>query len=200
MTSVGATTRVQPEFAVSFSSGGFSDRFPRPSYQDAAVGAYLESLGDTFSGLYNPAGRGFPDVAAQGVNFAVFDKGVSKGISGTSYVQSPIAVRALTNVFCSASAPAFAGIVADLNSVRLSAGLPKLGFLNPWIYGTAGPGQGFTDIVNGKSTGCDGSDNFSGLRTPVVPGASWNATAGWDPVTGFGTPLFPQLSAFATAA
>ncbi|KAL9114175.1 MAG: hypothetical protein Q9227_001947 [Pyrenula ochraceoflavens] len=164
VTSVGATRYVEPEVAVSFSSGGFSDRFPRPSYQDAAVSAYLEGLGDTFAGLYNPEGRGFPDVAAQGVNFAVFDKGRSVGISGTS-----------------ASAPAFAGIVADLNSVRLSAGMSPLGFLNPWLYGTAS--TGFTDIVNGGSTGCTGVDQYSGLTTPIVPNASWKAVSGWDPVT-----------------
>lgn len=34
---------------------------------------------------------------------------------------------------------------------------------------------------------------FSGLSTPIVPYASWNATPGWDPVTGLGTPMFPEL-------
>jgi len=27
----------------------------------------------------------------------------------------------------------------------------------------------------------------------VIPGAHWNATVGWDPATGFGTPNFGAL-------
>lgn len=34
---------------------------------------------------------------------------------------------------------------------------------------------------------------YSGLPGPLVPYASWNATPGWDPVTGLGTPIFPEL-------
>ena len=117
VTSVGGTNHVEPERAISFSSGGFSDRFPRPAYQNAAVTRYLGILGDRWKGLYNPAGRGFPDVAAQAYNFSVVDRGRVRPVGGTS-----------------ASAPAFAGIVALLNSARLSAGRRPLGFLNPWIY------------------------------------------------------------------
>ena len=84
VTSDGGTTHVEPEIAVSFSSGGFSDRFPRPRYQDDAVGAYLDKLGDTWAGLYIPEGRGFPDVAAQSVNYSIYDKGVLKLVGGTS--------------------------------------------------------------------------------------------------------------------
>lgn len=84
VTSVGGTHFVEPEVAIGFSSGGFSDLFPRPAYQDAAVSAYLEQLGTTWAGLYNPAGRGFPDVAAQASNFAVFDHGSVHKIGGTS--------------------------------------------------------------------------------------------------------------------
>ena len=91
----------------------------------------------------------------------------------------------------SAASPTFAGIVALLNSARLSAGQPPLGFLNPWIYSVGY--KGLTDIVNGGSKGCTGRDQYSGLPTPFVPYASWNATIGWDPVTGYGTPNFGKL-------
>ena len=87
VTSVGGTVHVMPERAVSFSSGGFSDFWPRPGYQDAAVSTYLEILGvlgDPWAGLYNPAGRGFPDVAAQGRNYSIYDQGKLRKISGTS--------------------------------------------------------------------------------------------------------------------
>jgi len=83
VTSVGGTHHVEPEVATYFSSGGFSDRFPRPAYQDAAVTRYLGILGNKWEGLYNPAGRGFPDVAAQSQNFTVVDRGLEIRVGGT---------------------------------------------------------------------------------------------------------------------
>lgn len=179
VTSVGATYHVNPERAVSFSSGGFSDLFPRPSYQDNAVSDYLKILGDQWKGLYNPKGRGFPDVAAQGVRFHVIDKN-----GGTTQLDEQFSGT-------SASSPTFAAIVSLLNNARLANNMPPLGFLNPWIYSVGR--HALEDIVDGGSTGCTGTDQYSGLPTPYVPYASWNATKGWDPVTGYGTPKFKYL-------
>ncbi len=47
--------------------------------------------------------------------------------------------------------------------------------------------------MNGGSTGCTGTSIYSNETTAAVPFASWNATKGWDPVTGLGTPLFDEL-------
>ncbi|KAF1958205.1 tripeptidyl-peptidase-like protein [Byssothecium circinans] len=174
VTSVGGTRNINPEIAVSFSSGGFSDLYERPAYQESAVSAYLSKLGSQWEGLYNPKGRGFPDVAAQGRSFLVIDKGRKISVGGTS-----------------ASAPVIASIVGLLNNARLSAGKPALGFLNPWLYSQGV--NGMNDITGGGSTGCTGRSIYSGLPTPFVPFASWNATAGWDPVTGLGTPDFGKL-------
>jgi len=66
VTSVGGTYRVLPERAVSFSSGGFSNYFSRPAYQDAAVSSYLAAHGEQWAPYYNASGRGMPDVSAQG--------------------------------------------------------------------------------------------------------------------------------------
>ncbi|PGH11694.1 hypothetical protein AJ79_04717 [Helicocarpus griseus UAMH5409] len=175
VTSVGGTHGTDPEYAVSFSSGGFSDRYPRPAYQDDVVSRFLNQLGNRWDGLYNPAGRGFPDVAAQSGDFQVVDKGEVAHTSGTS-----------------AAAPVFAAIISILNSMRLAEGKPVLGFLNPLLY--ALKGAGFNDIVTGVSEGCKGTSRSSGLPTPHVPGAGWNATVGWDPVTGLGTPDFAALA------
>ncbi|KAI9813573.1 MAG: vesicle formation at the endoplasmic reticulum [Pycnora praestabilis] len=181
VTSVGGVHNVEPEQAIFFSSGGFSDRFARPAYQDQAVIEFLDILGDQWEGLYNPNGRGFPDVAAQSYNFSVYDsnEGGVIPVGGTS-----------------AAAPTFAAIVSLLNSARLSANLPPLGFLNPWIYSVGR--YGLNDIVNGGSRGCTGTDIYSGLPAPFVPFASWNATKGWDPVTGYGTPNFGKLLRLST--
>lgn len=173
VTSVGATTSSSPERGVSFSSGGFSTYHPRPAWQDDAVAPYLDSIGSTYSGLFSPLGRGIPDVAAQGQAFRVIDKDRSTLASGTS-----------------ASSPVFAGVVALLNAARRSLGLPPLGFLNPWLYSHS---DALLDITAGYSSGC----RRAGGGLPVS-GARWNCTAGWDPVTGLGTPLFDRLLAAAT--
>ncbi|KAE9980219.1 hypothetical protein EG327_006665 [Venturia inaequalis] len=178
VTSVGATRYINPESALYFSSGGFSDLFPRPVWQETAVSGYLAHLGSKWRGLYNPQGRGFPDVAAQGRRFRVIDKGQMVEYAGTS-----------------CSAPTVASIIALVNAALIQAGRPPLGWLNPRLYGDLK--GAFTDIVDGGSTGCTGIDQYSGLTTPIVPFASWNATAGWDPVTGLGTPLFNKLLAMA---
>ncbi|KAI0455250.1 tripeptidyl-peptidase [Xylaria acuta] len=171
ITSVGATRGVSPEAAVSFSSGGFSSLHAQPSWQASAVSSYLTSIGKTYSPYFNASNRGFPDVATQGSSFAVIDKGRNALLSGTS-----------------ASSPVFAGVVALLNAARKSQGLAPLGFLNPFLYSNA---DAFTDITTGFGSGCTSNSAFG------RNGARWNATAGWDPVTGLGTPIFDKLLAAA---
>lgn len=171
VTAVGATTGTSPEKAVGFSSGGFSIYHAQPDYQKNAVPAYLKTIGTNYAAYFNASGRGIPDVSAQGQNFAVFDKGSSVLESGTS-----------------ASCPTFAGVVALLNAARKSLDLPALGFLNPLLYNNT---AAFTDITTGAGVGCTGNPTF-GSR-----GASLNATKGWDPVTGLGTPIFDRLLAVA---
>ncbi|KIK03131.1 hypothetical protein K443DRAFT_5566 [Laccaria amethystina LaAM-08-1] len=159
-TAVGGTYKF-PEVAVPFSGGGFSNYFNRPRYQDAAVGKYLHALPKgLYNGLFNPNGRAFPDVAAQSYRFRIILKGRPALIGGTS-----------------ASSPTFAGFVALLNDVRLKAGRPSLGFLNPFLYSTGL--AGLNDITSGNNAGCG------------TPG--FNSTVGWDPVTGLGTPNFGKL-------
>ena len=172
VTSVGATTSSAPERGASFSSGGFSIYHPRPAWQDDAVPPYLNSIGTTYDGLFDPSGRGIPDVSAQGESFIIIDKNRTAHASGSS-----------------ASCPVFAGVIALLNDARMSQGLSPLGFLNPWLYSNPGA---LLDITAGYSSGCV----WAGGGLPSS-GARWNCTEGWDPVTGLGTPLFDQLLAAA---
>ena len=116
MTSVGATTG-WPETGATFSSGGFSNIFPRPSYQDAAVSSFLTKLGSTYSGRYNASGRAFPDVSAIGNNVEIVWEGSAGLVAGTS-----------------CSSPIFASVIALLNDELESAGKSRLGFLNPFLY------------------------------------------------------------------
>ncbi|KAH9019170.1 subtilisin-like protein [Lactarius pseudohatsudake] len=159
VTSVGGTTQLL-EVAAPLSSGGFSNIFQRPVYQTDAVLGFFQQFGNKYSGLYNASSRGFPDVAAQAMNFVFVYDDELKLAKGTS-----------------CSTPVVAGIIALLNDYQLSKNRPVLGFLNPWLYGTAH--QGFNDITSGSNPGC-GTDGFS-------------AVPGWDPVTGIGTPDFERL-------
>ena len=68
-------------------------------------------------------------------------------------------------------------MISLLNDARMDAGLPTLGFLNPWLY--AQGFEGLNDIVGGSNPGC-GTNGFTAVK-------------GWDPVTGLGTPNFGLL-------
>jgi tripeptidyl-peptidase-1 len=87
-----------------------------------------------------------------------------------------------------------AAIIALLNDARFRVGKGPLGFINPLLYAI-----GFTalnDITGGGSVGCNGVNGQTGAPVPgggIVPYAMWNATSGWDPVTGLGTPNFQKL-------
>ena len=88
----------------------------------------------------------------------------------------------------SASAPVFSALIALINDARLAAGKPALGFLNPFIYANA---DAFTDITVGSNKVARGG-------MPLTEG--FNCSAGWDPVTGVGTPIYPKLLAAAMKA
>ncbi|KAH9160723.1 subtilisin-like protein [Lactarius sanguifluus] len=157
VTAVGGTTSFMPEVAASLSGGGFSEYFARPRYQQRAVSTFLGNLGGQYSGLYNPSGRGIPDISAQAITIPLFYKGEEIIAEGTS-----------------CSTPIVAGIISLLNDYRLSQGKRPLGFLNPWLYGATGGLNGLNDIVSGSNPGCNtngfsaivGWDPVTGLGTP----------------------------------
>ncbi|KAH9025404.1 subtilisin-like protein, partial [Lactarius pseudohatsudake] len=134
LTAVGGTTGYDPEVAAPLSGGGFSEYFPRPVYQDVAVSAFLERQGVQYAGLYNPEGRGIPDIAAQALKLSIFleDSGVI--VEGTS-----------------CSAPTVAGVISLLNDYRITNGRPPLGFLNIRLYDDGF--AGLNDITSGSNPG-----------------------------------------------
>ena len=77
----------------------------------------------------------------------------------------------------SASCPVVAGVFGKLNELRLAAGKPPMGFLNPFIYQNP---TGFNDVTQGNNHG-------AGLH-------GFEAIKGWDPATGMGTPNYEALS------
>ena len=181
ITAVGSTLGIAPEIAINFTGGGFSNVFPQPAYQEKAVASFLNSLPHDFAGIFNRSGRGYPDVAVQGMSFEVVFGGANRLAGGTS-----------------ASSPTFAAIIALINDRLVAAGKPVLGFLNPWIYTRAS--SAFTDITEGKNSGGVCPANSVSSLTRFKPSCRHNwfqtaftATKGWDPLTGFGTPQFNSL-------
>ncbi|KAL8768557.1 MAG: hypothetical protein Q9209_005242 [Squamulea sp. 1 TL-2023] len=169
ITSIGATQIVPgasvtaPEQAcqtVIFSGGGFSNVFPLPSYQAAAVKSFFTNYpppygADRFNN--SQATRGFPDISANGANYVVAVNGQFSLVYGTS-----------------ASSPVVGAILTLINEARLYAGKSTLGFINPFLY--ANPGA-FNDITLGGNPGCGtpgfqsvpGWDPATGLGTPNFP-------------------------------
>ena len=70
-----------------------------------------------------------------------------------------------------------ASVVALVNDALIASGKAPLGFMNPWLYRRGY--KAFTDITSGVNGGC----NTTGFPT----------RKGWDAVTGFGTPIFPEM-------
>lgn len=182
VTTVGGTHAFHPQLGWIASSGGFSNYFPRPWYQQSAVSTYLEEYIDPEAKEYyrsneyaNFSGRAFPDIAAHGAKpyFAVIDRNRSASATGTSE-----------------SAPIVASIIALLNDARFRAGAPAIGFANPWLYSIS---RGLNDVVAGNAFGCLTGKNLYNLTERRPAYASWNATIGWDPVTGLGTPRFQAM-------
>jgi len=150
------------------SGGGFSQWLPQPSYQSAAVKAYFDS-GVTLpsSQYWNATNRGYPDVSAVGAAVLVIKDGKGIKVGGTS-----------------ASCPIWGGIVSILNSDRLESGKSSLGFLNPLLYQMySDEPSAFNDITVGTNGG--GCTNLA-----------FEATTGWDPLTGLGTPVFTKIQTY----
>jgi len=148
------------EGGVITTGGGFSTIFSAPAYQQAAIKSYFNGLPAAQQPAtgYAATGRGYPDVAMAGLNYEVVIAGKTYKVSGTS-----------------ASAPVVAGMVSLVNAARLKAGKPALGFLNTAIYQN---GVKFSNDVTSGENQCTASK--------VCCDQGFYASAGWDPLTGFG--------------
>jgi tripeptidyl-peptidase-1 len=148
--------------------GGFSTIFSRPPWQKKAVLRYLNNYNSVPISLFASQGRAYPDISFLGNNYEFVINGEIWLISGTS-----------------ASAPAFASLITLANSLRIANGKPKLGFLNPLIYNKI-LANSITDITEGNNRCCTFNENF------CCPNG-WDASRGWDPVTGLGVLDFKEF-------
>ena len=168
----------------SFSSGGgFSNIYTTPDYQKTNVAAYFSEHDPGYKsyttsnntipetgGIYNRAGRGYPDIAANGDNVVIVNRGREAHTGGTSM-----------------SAPLVASLFTRINIERKLAGKGPIGFANPTLYQHP---EMFHDITKGNQD--KGGPN--GDRNPSACGNDgFSAVEGWDPVTGMGTPNYPKM-------
>jgi tripeptidyl-peptidase I len=154
------------------SAGGFANYFTVPDYQKSAVADYFQyhdpglpyyianenatNIG-AGGGFYNRAGRGFPDVSANGAEFRAYTNLTDYHYYGTSL-----------------AAPIWGSIITLINEERTAVGKGPVGFINPTLYENTWV---FNDIKNGSNPGCgsagfnavEGWDPVTGLGTPQYP-------------------------------
>ncbi|KAJ7112181.1 family S53 protease [Mycena epipterygia] len=170
ITSVGSTGGINQfpgisEVGSTFSSGGFSNYFPIPDYQAEDVAAYLAWL-DSLGTI--------PEDGRFNRSGRGFPDVSAQGENYEIVVDNQFGTVAGT----SCSTPLFASVIALLNDELVAAGKPPLGFLNPFLYSSVGRAA-LNDVMFGDNPGC-ATDGFFGH-------------AGWDAVTGLGTPNYTAL-------
>lgn len=155
------------------SGGGFSNIYPRADYQKAAVAQYFKVADPHYKFYESKHNNSF------GANGGIYNR-VGRGYPdvgaiGDNVVMFNMGLPTLVGG-TSASAPTWASLLTRVNEERLAAGKSTVGFVNPALY--AHP-EVFHDITQGSNPGC-GTNGFS-------------CAEGWDPVTGMGTPNYPEL-------
>jgi len=144
----------QPESAWGGSGGGFTDSYPTPDWQAAALQNYLNTAPNLPpSGSYNGNGRAWPDISGVASFLVLYVNGNTVTAAGTSF-----------------AAPIVAGCLTQVNNARLNQGKTTIGFINQVIY--QNNGQGFNDITSGSNPQCPSSYGFT-----ATPG--WDAVTGW---------------------
>jgi subtilase family serine protease len=168
------------------SGGGTSRLFPQPFYQVGVVPSAI-------SAYFGSSGRAVPDVAMVGDPNSGMLEGQTQTFPDGSVQYGEYRIGGT-----SLSSPLFAGLMALADQ---AAGHPH-GFANPALYAAAAFG-GYHDIVNPPSTvavvrvdfnnSVDASGGTStSLRTANQTG-TLHTIAGYDDVTGVGTPIGAAL-------
>jgi hypothetical protein len=156
------------------SGGGFSTYYPQPAWQSAAVSGYFTTaagLGKSPVAGYAANGRAYPDISLAGISYVVVIGGTSFSLSGTS-----------------ASCPAVAGFISNINAARLAIGKGSVGWINPALY-TKG-----SSFVNDITSG-----NIKCVADGTCCSTGFYATAGWDPATGLGSVNYGKMAPFFVA-
>ncbi len=129
---------------------------------------------------YNNSGlmRGYPDVSANGAKYVVALEGsYDHHLYGTS-----------------ASAPAFGAVVTLINEARMGMGNSSVGFISMWrflVISGEGPNA---DLLTDPTLYAHPYllNNITSGSNPRCGNEGFDASPGWDPITGLGTPSYPR--------
>lgn len=151
------------------SGGGFSSFYPVPDYQQSAIDDYFASAAAADNSPVSgySIGRGYPDITLAGYNYYTRIGGKYYTVSGTS-----------------ASCPAVAGMISNINAARIAQNKGSLGWLNPVLYSQY---RLFTkDITSGK---------IHCVASGICCDEGFWATPGWDPASGLGSLNYGKMEA-----
>ena len=170
------------------SGGGFSPVDPRPAWQNAAVAGWRGRAGnlETLMGARDApdalTGRGYPDVSALARRYYV------SGMTPAHPQLPPPSATAFPADGTSASAPVVASMITLINDKLLGMNKPTMGFVNPLLYqmATAKPAA-----INDVAVGDNKCSQIACCKY------GYDATVGWDPVTGLGSLNFEEFRAYA---
>lgn len=175
ITAVGGTQgpeKGQPEVVCSSitggtitSGGGFSNKFPAPSWQVNSIMGYFRNTPIQPAGGFNGNGRGYPDVSVLANSYEIITNDSPSYVSGTS-----------------AATPVVAGMISLVNAQRIARGKSTLGWINPALYRYAS--FYIRDITSGNN------------RCPINKqccAQGFEASRGWDPVSGLGSIDFSKF-------
>ena len=163
-----------------------------------------------------------PDIAMVADPYTGFLYGETYTKANDPILDKPCVSLSKTTEYCeqsiggtSLSSPLFAGVLALVDQARFNHGKPAVGLVNPLLYilPVGAPGTTATPIIDiqapttptallrgylGDNTKVrvvtmNSAPNLTG--TQIIAGAdtSYNTTAGYDEVTGLGTPYVPAL-------
>ena len=161
VTTVGALKDFNPE-VVALDTNGFSSGGGFSNYFPTP--SYQEAVVKTYINELGPDFKGLYNKSGRGYP--------DISAQGQRFVVTWFGENVLLDG-TSASTPTAAAVIALVNDALVAAGKPPLGFLNPFLYSSAY--TTFTDITSGSAIGC-GTSGFPAL-------------AGWDAVSGFGSPV-----------
>ena len=151
------------EVGWSDSGGGYSTIYKRPFYQNEAVKSKW---------------RGVPDVSYDANNGGV--------LTALGFLGAYSGIYSISGT--SMGSPQWAGIIALADQKVYH----RLGFINPTLYAIGhnpfAYHSAFNDIVSGNNTIVIFDINGNPL---TIPG--YNATGGWDAITGWGSPIVSKL-------
>lgn len=178
------------------SAGGFSNVVPQPWYQ---AGLNFASFGGS------SIGQNFPDVGAQGDQTVTLTTTISSPPPEGQCTSDTPTLQVIHAGGTSLSAPIWAGFMALANQLSASNGYGSVGYANPLIYsiGTSSSyGSSFTDVQTGSSKAYKfgNADPCGGPSELVENGPGFDAIAGFDLVSGWGSPKCGLLSKFAASA